>query len=172
VKDVELRLVSELMKNSRRSDRELAKVLGVSQPTVSRTIKRLEKEGILQGYTAIPHMARLGIELIAITFANWTRQRQETRATTAARAKEILEKHPNIIFASTGRGIGFDRVTVSLHKDYPEYAGFMRELKEKWGDIMTISESFLISYVSDNVLRPISLQHIAKYLARKDSTMK
>lgn len=30
MKDVELRLVSELMKNSRRSDRELAKTLGVS----------------------------------------------------------------------------------------------------------------------------------------------
>lgn len=44
MKDVELKLISELLKNSRRSDRELAKTLGVSQPTVSRTLKRLEKE--------------------------------------------------------------------------------------------------------------------------------
>ena len=39
LKDVELKLFSELMKNSRRSDRELAKVIGVSQPTVTRTGK-------------------------------------------------------------------------------------------------------------------------------------
>jgi DNA-binding Lrp family transcriptional regulator len=30
VKNIEVKLVSELMKNSRRSDRELAKVLGIS----------------------------------------------------------------------------------------------------------------------------------------------
>jgi hypothetical protein len=38
VKDVELKLIYELIKNSRRSDRELARVLKVSQPTVSRMI--------------------------------------------------------------------------------------------------------------------------------------
>mgnify|MGYP006271117405 CR=1 FL=1 len=48
LKDVELRIVAELMKNSRRSDRELAKVVGVSQPTVTRTRSRLEKEGIIK----------------------------------------------------------------------------------------------------------------------------
>ena len=45
MKDVELKLISELMKNSRRSDRELAKTIGVSQPTVSRLIRKLEKNG-------------------------------------------------------------------------------------------------------------------------------
>jgi DNA-binding Lrp family transcriptional regulator len=45
LKDVELKLVAELMKNSRRSDRELGKAIGTSQPTVSRTIARLKREG-------------------------------------------------------------------------------------------------------------------------------
>jgi DNA-binding Lrp family transcriptional regulator len=47
LKDIELRLISELVKNSRRSDRELAKVLGISQPTVSRARMRLEKQGLI-----------------------------------------------------------------------------------------------------------------------------
>jgi len=47
LKDVELKFISELMKNSRRSDRELARVLGLSQPTVGRMMKKLEKEGII-----------------------------------------------------------------------------------------------------------------------------
>jgi len=67
VKDVELKLVSELIKNSRRSDRELARVLGLSQPTVGRMIKKLEKEGVIQEYTMIPDMTKLGIEIVAIT---------------------------------------------------------------------------------------------------------
>jgi DNA-binding Lrp family transcriptional regulator len=42
MKDIELKLISELMLDSRRSDRELAKVLGVSQPTVSRRARDQE----------------------------------------------------------------------------------------------------------------------------------
>jgi len=53
LKDVELKSISELMKSSRRSDRELAKAIGVSQPTISRTIKRLEKEKLIKEYTMI-----------------------------------------------------------------------------------------------------------------------
>lgn len=53
MKDIELRLISELVKNSRRSDRELAKALGISQPTVSRIRVRLEKQGLID-YSAVP----------------------------------------------------------------------------------------------------------------------
>jgi len=41
-------LLLELLKDSKRSDRELARVLGVSQPTVSRMRSRLVKEGMIR----------------------------------------------------------------------------------------------------------------------------
>ncbi len=68
MKDTELKLISELMKNSRKSDRELAKVIGVSQPTITRTRARLEKEGYIREYTAIPDFRRLGYEIMAFIF--------------------------------------------------------------------------------------------------------
>jgi len=49
MKGIELKLVSELLKNSRRSDRDLAKTIEVSQPTVSRLLKKLKKDGIIKG---------------------------------------------------------------------------------------------------------------------------
>ncbi len=70
IKDVELRLISELMKNSRRSDRELAKAIDVSQPTVSRMIKKLESEDIIKEYAMIPDFHKLEFEILAITFFN------------------------------------------------------------------------------------------------------
>jgi DNA-binding Lrp family transcriptional regulator len=68
MKAVELKLISELMKNSRRSDRELAKVIGVSQPTVSRMISRLQKVGVIREYTMIPDFYKLGYKILALTF--------------------------------------------------------------------------------------------------------
>jgi DNA-binding Lrp family transcriptional regulator len=41
MKELEGKWLSELLKNSRRSDRELAKAIGVSQPTTTRLRTKL-----------------------------------------------------------------------------------------------------------------------------------
>jgi len=46
-----MNLLFELLKNSKRSDKELAKVLMVSQPTVTRMRSRLVKEGVIKEFT-------------------------------------------------------------------------------------------------------------------------
>jgi len=68
MKELELRLLSEIMRNSRRSDRDIAKAIEVSQPTISRIIKKLEKEGYIEEYTMIPNFHKLGYEILALTF--------------------------------------------------------------------------------------------------------
>ena len=52
-KSLDYKLLSELIRNSRRSDRELAKVIGASQPTITRTRRKLEKEGYIKEYTIL-----------------------------------------------------------------------------------------------------------------------
>ncbi|MBE0513125.1 winged helix-turn-helix transcriptional regulator, partial [Candidatus Bathyarchaeota archaeon] len=61
-------LLYELMKNSKRSDRELAKVVKVSQPTITRMRKNLEKMEYIREYTIVPAVEKLGFELTALTF--------------------------------------------------------------------------------------------------------
>ncbi len=48
-----LRLLFALIKGTRRSDRELARALGTSQPTITRKRTKLEKEGFIKEYTVI-----------------------------------------------------------------------------------------------------------------------
>jgi DNA-binding Lrp family transcriptional regulator len=79
LKDVELRPISELMKNSRRSDRELAKVLAVSQPTVTRIRTRLEKEGCIKEYTMIPDFSQLGYQMMDVTLLKLREPERERR---------------------------------------------------------------------------------------------
>jgi len=68
-KELPQQLLGELLKNSKRSDRELAKILGVSQPTVTRARNRLEQNGTIQDYTIIPNFKEMGFEILAINFA-------------------------------------------------------------------------------------------------------
>lgn len=69
-RNIGMKLIPELMRNSRRSDRELARILGTSQPTVTRIRTKLEKEGFIREYTIIPDFCRIGYTLIAITFTD------------------------------------------------------------------------------------------------------
>jgi len=68
MKDTELKVVVELIKNRGRSNRELARAIGMSQPTVTRTQTGLEKRGIIKEYTIAPDYVQLGLTLMSITF--------------------------------------------------------------------------------------------------------
>ncbi len=68
-KELPQQLLRELLKNSKRSDRELSRILRVSQPTVTRARNRLEKNGTVQDYTITPDFTKMGFELLVINFA-------------------------------------------------------------------------------------------------------
>jgi DNA-binding Lrp family transcriptional regulator len=68
LRDLERKLLSELLKNSRRSDRELAKSIGTSQTTTTRLRTKLEKEGYVKEYTIIPNFSKIGYTIMALNF--------------------------------------------------------------------------------------------------------
>src|SRR3972149_9608154 len=103
------------MKNSRRSDRELAKAIGISQPTVSRVRVRLEKQGLVD-YCAVPNLAKLGFEIIAVVLGK--RNYQKHPEINTQKARDFAERHSNIIFGASGIGLGYDRISVSIHRNY------------------------------------------------------
>jgi len=92
LKGSDLRLVRELIRNSRKSERELAKLLGASQPTVSRNRERLESDGLTE-YTGVPNLEKLGIEIIAMTFGNWKHEQYPDMRISEAR--DFAKRHPN-----------------------------------------------------------------------------
>ena len=160
MKDIELRLVSELIKNSRRSDRQLAKALGVSQPTVTRTRVRLEKQGLID-YSAVPDLAKLGFGIISVTLGK--RDYQKYPEINLQKAKDFAERHPEIIFGASGNGLGYDRISVSIHRSYSDYSKFVQEVRNEWVGIMDV-DSFLISLSSKEVVQPLSLKRFADHL--------
>jgi Lrp/AsnC family transcriptional regulator for asnA, asnC and gidA len=60
------RILLELKQNCRRSYRELAASTGISPATIIERIKRMEKEGVITGYSANFDYLKLGYEFMAI----------------------------------------------------------------------------------------------------------
>ena len=150
-------LLLELLKNSKRSDRELAKVLGVSQPTVTRTRHKLEKNGIIQDYTIIPNFGKMGFEIFALTFV---KMRSDILVgETKERAKKFAAKFSNVIFASSGQGLGMTGVIISYHKNYTEYHKQLNQLRLELKDVATDIQSFMVA-IGEGEYKKYSLTYL------------
>jgi DNA-binding Lrp family transcriptional regulator len=159
-----LRLLKEMLRNAKRSDREIARELGVSQPTVTRTRSRLEKEYI-ETYTVVPDFAKLGYEILAFTFIKMKAYLSaDESGKILKRASDWAHQHPNIVFAADGEGLGKDLVMVSFHKDYSLYSEFMRIFAMDWRDMIGDFSSFLVNVGSRSKIKPFDLKYLAEDL--------
>ena len=123
------------MKNARTSDRELARKLGVSQPTVSRIRSRLEKEGYIRGYTVLPNLRKLGYEIVATTFIKFREEglSSEEADKLRKRAEERFKDEsfaPNVAMFERGMGLGYTGIIVSYHENYASFSEFLRMIKQ------------------------------------------
>ena len=150
-------LLRELLKNSKRSDRQLAKVLGVSQPTITRTRPKLEQEGIIQEYTIIPDFRKMGFEILAITFVKM--RPDLLTPEIMEEAKKYGEKWPNVILVSSGEGLGMTGVIVSFHKNYTEYHHRLNLLRVDWKEFSEDIRSFIVS-LGEEAYKRLSLTYL------------
>lgn len=167
MKELERKLIAELIKNSRRSDRELAKAVGCSQPTVSRMIKRLEKEGYIKEYTMIPDFHRLGYEIMALTFIqNEKKSGMEELEDLRTKGRE-LEKNSAVsaLFIMNGIGRDSNRVILSLHESYSSFADFVRLMKQLAAYNVHYVDSFLISTTDKSHSRPLTFAVLGDRIA-------
>lgn len=157
-----LRLLRELLKNSRRSDREIAKLFGSSQPTVSRMRSQLDKKEYIKTYTVIPDFAKLGYEILAFTFAKLKYYPSTADAKNILqRTEDWVNKRPNVIFATDGEGLGSDIMMISFHRSYSKYAEFMRTYAMDWAEVISGFQSFIVSLDSGFKTKPLNLKYLA-----------
>ncbi len=67
VEDTARRVLTEYLKDSRQSYREVAKRIGVSSGTVASRVREMEEGGIIKRYTALLDYEKLGYELTVVT---------------------------------------------------------------------------------------------------------
>jgi DNA-binding Lrp family transcriptional regulator len=163
---MERKLISELMKNSRRSDRELAKAIGTSQPTTTRLRTKLEKEGYIKEYTIIPRFSKLGYHILAITYLKLKREPTEKENAEAKRTfLDRLAKIPHgIAMFKPGMGGPFDTVAVSLHPDYASVDSFRNQMRNSILPNASDSVVFLVNLDEESQNLPLTFSLLANNL--------
>lgn len=162
-KSLDSKLLFELMKNARRSDRELAKAIGTSQPTVTRRRNLLEQE-LIEGYTAVPKWEKLGYEIFAITLIKIKPSiaSKEKYEPTRDKGLKWLIHNPNVIMSGACRGTGVDSFMISLHKSYSDYDEFMHKFRLEMADFIDDVQSVLVNLRGKELLKPLHFKYLAE----------
>lgn len=87
---VDAKILRALAKDARTSTAELARTVGLSAPSVSERVKRLEESGVIEGYSVKINAAALGLPLAA-----WLRIRPIPGQ--LQKVAEILQGLPEIV---------------------------------------------------------------------------
>ncbi len=168
LKDLDFRIISELMKNAKISDREMANKLGCSQPSVSRRRARLEREKLI-AYSVVPSFEEFGYDMLAFTFVHFDFDFSSGvfGDEAAELMSQAIQAHPNVIFASSGRGLGYEAILLSVHKHFAGYQEFKNSLRANLGKHARDIRSFAISMKGDNTFRPLSFAYLHDQLGNE-----
>lgn len=151
------RLLIKLLGNSKESDRKLAKKLGVSQPTVTRTRSKLEREGFIKSYTIMPDWRKLGFEILALTFVKM--RGEVVTDELMLKLKEYAAQFSSVFFASRGQGLGMTGVIMSLHKDYRNYSQQLVRFRSDWGEHLEDTSSFIM-VTDEGIIKDLSFEYL------------
>ena len=163
LKDIDYKILFELMRNSKTSDRQLAKRLGVSQPTITRRRAGLERE-LIDGYTSIPKWDKFGYEIFAITLikSKSSLASREKYDAIRKRGSEWLMSQPNIIMAGGCRGDGTNAFMISLHKNYTDFDDFMNSYRLELGHTVDDIKTIIVNLAGKELLKPLHLKYLAE----------
>ncbi|MBI5001961.1 Lrp/AsnC family transcriptional regulator [Candidatus Woesearchaeota archaeon] len=121
------KLLFELSQNSRQTNKEIAKKIGLSEPSTAYRINRLMGNKIIEHFYVITNNAKLGYFHYKI-FLRAAQMNEETEKMFIKGVKE----NKNVIWFVSTRG-NYDYVISILAKDIHEFSTVYKQVTEKFG---------------------------------------
>src|SRR6266480_2554581 len=95
--DLDLRILTLLLRDGRAPASQLAEQVGLSRPAVADRIEKLERQGVIRGTTVVVDPQALGRRITAFVAARGGSQRSDAKTKKAFEAllksQEVLEAH-------------------------------------------------------------------------------
>jgi Lrp/AsnC family leucine-responsive transcriptional regulator len=158
INELDANIMTILQRNSRTSNAEIARQVGLAPSAVFERIRKLEEKGIVQGYTARIDPHAVGLGLVAFTFVRSNDRPGGIRtAELLAEIPEVLEVH---------HVAGEDCFLVKVRAPDTEALG--RLLRERLGRISTITSTrttIVLESVKETSELPIAREEEAEVAA-------
>ena len=120
IDDTDKKIIAEYLKDARISYREVAKRLHLAVGTVLTRTKKLEKDGIIQSYSAVLNHDKLGYEIIAISEITVSKGKLTEVETAIAKLSPTCA-----VYDVTGEN---DVIIISKFKTRDEMSNFTKKL--------------------------------------------
>jgi len=118
--ETDVKILKALTFDARLSSRQIAKQCGVSIGTVLSRIKRMENEGIIQGYSALLDHEKLGYELTVVSEITVSKGR-------LLEVENEIARLPNVCCVYDVTGL-IDAIIVAKFKNREELGKFTKRL--------------------------------------------
>jgi DNA-binding Lrp family transcriptional regulator len=118
--ETDVKILKALTLDARLSSRQIAKQCGVSIGTVLSRIKRMENEGIIQGYSALLDHEKLGYELTVVSEITVSKGR-------LLEVENEIARLPNVCCVYDVTGL-IDAIIVAKFKNREELGKFTKRL--------------------------------------------
>ncbi|MHA1506420.1 MAG: Lrp/AsnC family transcriptional regulator [Candidatus Asgardarchaeia archaeon] len=86
----DLAILRELMRDARQTTKSISRKLGIPRSTIYERIKRMVKNGVIKGFTAIPDFGKLGLPITAFVLVSFL-PNPEISQTELAKRISMLE---------------------------------------------------------------------------------
>ena len=118
--ETDVKILKTLLSDARLSSRQISKQCGVSIGTVLSRVKKMEKEGIIKGYSALLNQEKLGYELTVVSEITVSKGRLLEMENEIARL-------PNVCCVYDVTGL-IDAMIVAKFKNRKELGKFTKRL--------------------------------------------
>ncbi|MFA7228820.1 MAG: Lrp/AsnC family transcriptional regulator [Melioribacteraceae bacterium] len=148
--DLDLTILKKLQENGRTKRNELAEAIGLSIPSLSERLNKMEDRGIIRGYYAKVNRHEFGFDIMAFVSVIMDSSKNYEKFTDSVKkTPEILECHSIL-----GEGSHILKVIVKETKDLE----LLLSKIQSWPGVTRTITSFVLSSIKESTSLPLKLK--------------
>ncbi len=147
---IDKRIIQLLQQDGKMKIKEVAHALKMTTTPIFDRIKRLEKEGFIEGYSTIVNKAKLGFNLVAFCTVSLESHHKEY----LNQFVKDVENIPEVAECYHIAGM-FDYLLKIYVKDMVDYQNFITQKLASLPNIGRVQSSFVMTEVKNNYVLPI-----------------
>jgi len=148
---IDKRILTELQRNARISNQELADKVGLSPSPCLRRVKNLEEAGLIKGYVTELDASKLGLKLMAIVQVAMDRHTPDRFEQFEA----TIKTYPQVLECIMITGQSADYQLKVLVKDMDEYQDFLLKKLTRITGVSDVRSSFVLRQIHSTTTLPI-----------------